>query len=98
MKSEKQPLRWGNLAALMAHWRFGRRGTLLLKQLFILPVLVYQYFIAPLIASCCRFYPCCSDYAKEAITKYGVIKGAWLSIKRLARCHPWGGSGYDPVP
>lgn len=98
MKYEKQPFRWINLAALMAHWHLRRRGGLLLKQPFILLVLSYQYFIAPLIANCCRFYPCCSDYTKEAITRYGVMKGTWLSIKRLARCHPWGGSGYDPVP
>lgn len=46
----------------------------------------------------CRYTPTCSEYAKEAITRYGTIKGTWLSIKRILRCNPWGSSGYDPVP
>lgn len=71
--------------------------TSLCKKLFILPILAYQYLIAPLFPDCCRFYPSCSTYTKEAIQKYGVIKGIWRGIKRLARCHPWGDSGYDPV-
>ena len=67
-------------------------------KFFLLPILAYQYLMAPLIADCCRFHPRCSTYTKEAITKYGVAKGSWLGMKRLARCHPWGGRGYDPVP
>jgi uncharacterized protein len=67
------------------------------SKLFILPILAYQYLIAPLLTSSCRFQPTCSAYAKEAILKYGVIKGIWLGTKRIARCHPWGKSGYDPV-
>ena len=70
----------------------------LITKLFILPILAYQYLISPLIPGSCRFQPSCSNYTKEAITKYGVRKGIWMGIKRLARCHPWGGSGYDPVP
>ncbi|MHA7877577.1 MAG: membrane protein insertion efficiency factor YidD [Bacteroidota bacterium] len=69
----------------------------LLTQLLIGLVLAYQYLIAPLIADCCRFSPSCATYAKEALIKYGAIKGMRLSIKRLVRCHPWGGSGHDPV-
>jgi hypothetical protein len=68
-----------------------------LNKLFILPILAYQYLIAPLLIPSCRFQPTCSAYAKEAILKYGVIKGIWLGIKRIARCHPWGKQGYDPV-
>ncbi len=97
MKYERQLFRWAKLAGLIAHRRLRSGATLLLNQLFILPVLAYQYFVAPHIANCCRFYPCCSDYTKAAIIKHGVIKGIGLGIKRLTRCHPWGGSGYDPV-
>jgi putative membrane protein insertion efficiency factor len=69
----------------------------LMRRLFILPILGYQYLIAPLLHASCRFEPSCSIYAKEAILKYGVIKGIWLGSKRIARCHPWGKTGYDPV-
>lgn len=58
----------------------------------------YQYCISPFTPPACRFTPTCSQYAVEALKKYGPIKGCWLTLKRLARCHPWGGSGYDPVP
>ncbi|MFY0652557.1 MAG: membrane protein insertion efficiency factor YidD [Cyclobacteriaceae bacterium] len=68
-----------------------------LKKLFILPILFYQYSISPLFPSSCRFSPTCSQYAKEAIQKYGPLKGLVKAIKRISRCHPWGGSGYDPV-
>jgi uncharacterized protein len=71
---------------------------LVLVRCFVLPVLAYQYLIAPLITDCCRWHPCCSKYAQEAITKHGPAKGVWLCVRRLARCHPWSGSGYDPVP
>ena len=67
-------------------------------RLFILPILAYQYLMAPLIADCCRFHPRCSTYTQAAIIKYGVVKGIWLGMKRLVRCHPWGDRGYDPVP
>lgn len=65
---------------------------------FLLLVKAYQVFISPLFPSSCRFTPTCSHYTYEALKKYGVIKGGWLGIKRISRCHPWGGSGYDPVP
>lgn len=69
-----------------------------LRKVFILPILFYQYSISPLLPSTCRFSPTCSQYTKEAILKYGLIKGAWLGIKRISKCHPWGKSGYDPLP
>ena len=65
---------------------------------FIFLIKFYQVCISPLKPACCRFTPTCSQYALEALRKYGPIKGSWLTIKRLSRCHPWGGSGYDPVP
>lgn len=67
-------------------------------QLLILPIRAYQHLIAPLMVDCCRWHPSCSHYTKKAIIKYGAMRGVWLGIKRLVRCHPWGGSGYDPVP
>ncbi|WP_421877775.1 membrane protein insertion efficiency factor YidD [Marinoscillum sp.] len=69
-----------------------------IRKLFILPVLFYQYGISPFFPSTCRYTPTCSTYAKEAILKHGIFKGTWLAIKRISSCHPWGGSGYDPVP
>lgn len=68
-----------------------------LNALFIFPVRVYQYAISPLIPGACRFTPTCSEYAAEAINKHGPFKGIWMGIKRISRCHPWGGKGYDPV-
>ncbi len=58
----------------------------------------YQIFISPVFPSSCRYIPTCSEYAIQALRKYGLFKGGWLAIKRVSRCHPWGGSGYDPVP
>lgn len=65
---------------------------------FILSIRFYQVVISPLTPATCRFEPTCSHYSAEAIQKHGVFKGIWLSIKRISKCHPWGKSGYDPVP
>lgn len=65
---------------------------------FILLVRIYKYAISPFLPNACRYTPTCSAYAEEAIRKYGPLKGSWLALKRLSRCHPWGGHGYDPVP
>ena len=70
----------------------------MLKRLLILPIRFYQRSISPLFPTACRITPTCSQYAIEAIDKHGPVKGLWLAIKRISRCHPWGGSGYDPVP
>lgn len=59
---------------------------------------MYQKFISPLLRPSCRFHPTCSEYSIQAITKYGAIKGMFLSLKRILRCNPWGGSGLDPIP
>lgn len=68
------------------------------KRLLILPIRFYQRFISPMLPPACRFTPTCSQYAVEAIQKHGALKGLYLTIRRILRCHPWGGSGYDPVP
>jgi putative membrane protein insertion efficiency factor len=64
----------------------------------ILLIKIYQLIISPILPPSCRFTPTCSHYSMEALKKHGLVKGIWLSLKRIIRCHPWGGSGYDPVP
>jgi hypothetical protein len=61
-------------------------------------VWLYRRLISPLLGANCRFEPSCSAYAEEALREYGGIRGGWLALRRISRCHPWGGSGYDPVP
>lgn len=69
-----------------------------LRWLVILPIRFYRACISPLFPPSCRYTPTCSQYAIEAIERHGIFKGGWLALKRIGRCHPWGGSGYDPVP
>jgi len=66
--------------------------------ILIVPIKAYQILISPLLGPSCRFTPTCSQYAVEAIQKYGPLKGSWLAFKRIIKCHPWGGCGHDPVP
>ena len=63
-----------------------------------LPIRFYRLVISPLIGPSCRYHPTCSAYALEALAKHGAFRGTWLAAKRIARCHPWGGIGHDPVP
>lgn len=70
----------------------------LMAQLLILPIRFYQRCISPLTPPSCRFTPTCSQYAVEALRKHGPVRGLYLAIRRILRCHPWGGQGYDPVP
>lgn len=70
----------------------------LLTYLLLAPVYFYRHVISPFTPPSCRFTPTCSAYAVEALHKHGPLKGLYLTVRRLLRCHPWGGSGYDPVP
>ncbi|MGE3108277.1 MAG: membrane protein insertion efficiency factor YidD [Phycisphaerales bacterium] len=65
---------------------------------FILSIRLYQLTLSPLIGNQCRFHPTCSRYSVEAFELHGPLKGSWLTLRRLLRCHPWGGHGYDPPP
>lgn len=69
-----------------------------LAKIYILPIRFYQYAISPWLGSNCRYTPTCSHYMIEAIETWGIVRGTWLGLKRIGRCHPWGGHGYDPVP
>ena len=73
-----------------------------LARLFAWPLLgivwLYRNAISPLLGANCRYQPTCSAYAEEALRRYGAFRGGWLALKRILSCHPWGGSGYDPVP
>ena len=69
-----------------------------LGAILIVPIRVYQYTISPLLGQNCRHAPTCSAYTIEAIREWGPVKGTWLGMKRISKCHPWGTHGYDPVP
>lgn len=69
-----------------------------MRSLLLGALSAYRYLLRPLLGANCRFYPSCSDYASEAIDRHGALRGVWLAVRRLARCHPWHPGGYDPVP
>jgi hypothetical protein len=67
-------------------------------RLLIVLVAAYRYAVSPMLGRHCRFHPSCSAYAAEALQRHGAVRGAWLAVRRIARCHPWHAGGYDPVP
>lgn len=69
-----------------------------MKPVLLALLRLYQYLFRPLLGSNCRFYPSCSDYAREAVERHGALRGTWLAARRIARCHPYHPGGYDPVP
>ncbi len=69
-----------------------------MKQLLLVLLGFYRYAISPMLGRRCRFFPSCSEYAAEAVEKHGAVRGSWLSVRRLFRCHPWNPGGFDPVP
>lgn len=72
--------------------------TKVFSKIFLVIIWFYRVAISPLLGANCRYTPTCSAYSTEAIKKHGPWKGGWLAIKRISSCHPWGGSGHDPVP
>jgi uncharacterized protein len=76
-------------------WAYIRKA---LVVILLVPIYFYKRCISPMFPPCCRFTPTCSQYAIEALKKHGPFYGTYLAIRRILRCHPWGGSGYDPVP
>jgi putative membrane protein insertion efficiency factor len=69
-----------------------------MRYVLLALIRAYQYLLRPLLGANCRFYPSCSDYAREAVERYGALKGSWLALRRILRCHPYHPGGYDPVP
>jgi putative membrane protein insertion efficiency factor len=69
-----------------------------MRRLILLLIRGYRYLLSPWLGNNCRFYPSCSSYAEEAISEHGVVRGSWLTLKRLGKCHPWHDGGLDPVP
>ena len=70
----------------------------MIKRPLLAMIALYQYLLSPWLGNQCRFYPTCSHYAAEAIQRHGALKGCWLAIRRIGRCHPWHAGGFDPVP
>ncbi|MEE8480841.1 MAG: membrane protein insertion efficiency factor YidD [Desulfobacterales bacterium] len=70
----------------------------MIKRIFLILIKTYQYVLSPILGPSCRFYPTCSDYAYQSVTRYGLIKGVFIAFKRIVRCHPFSPGGVDPVP
>ena len=82
----------------LLHFIWNHVITAAIKSVFLVFIRGYQLLLSPMLGAACRYTPTCSQYAAEAIRKYGPFKGGWLAVKRITRCHPWGGHGHDPVP
>lgn len=70
----------------------------MIARILLLGIRAYQIALSPYVGTQCRFHPTCSRYAVEAIERHGALRGSWLSVRRVSRCHPWSAGGYDPVP
>ena len=69
-----------------------------MRRLAVGSILLYQRLVSPLLPPACRYYPSCSEYTRQAIERYGILRGSWMGAKRISRCHPFHQGGYDPVP
>jgi len=69
-----------------------------MKRMLLAALAAYRYLFRPLLGANCRFYPSCSDYGREAIERHGAVRGTWLTVRRVGRCHPYHPGGFDPVP
>jgi len=69
-----------------------------MRKLIVWLIGLYRTLVSPFLGSTCRYYPSCSEYAQTAVTRFGVVKGGWMSVRRISRCHPWHEGGLDPVP
>lgn len=89
-------------AEILSFKDFHKTGILtdemIIKKLFVYLIRFYQLALSPFLGPCCRFYPSCSEYAREAIEAHGVCFGVWLAFKRIIKCGPWNHGGYDPIP
>ena len=88
---------WVEKVLLIMRWVVNAISWIFVAVLLV-PIWIYQKAISPYTPPSCRFTPTCSEYARQALIKHGPVKGLWLAVRRILRCHPWGGSGYDPVP
>jgi putative membrane protein insertion efficiency factor len=87
-------------AESVLQWRLSANGTKerAMRYVATLLIRIYQWTVSPLLGPTCRFHPSCSNYALEAINRFGMLRGGWLTVRRLGRCHPWHPGGFDPVP
>lgn len=84
--------RWSEMMAIR------RTLSVIMRAVLRGPIRAYQWVVSPLFPGSCRYLPTCSSYALEAIETHGALRGSWLGLRRILRCHPWGGAGFDPVP
>ena len=94
MQNPRDPLLYTSVRWFVAPFP----GSIALKQVLLILIKLYQWCFSPFFGGQCRFYPSCSAYAAEAIDTHGALRGSWLAVRRLLRCHPWHEGGVDPVP